>query len=148
VLSLYSRRHKTISNSYKRTGLLHTMERILGIPPMNQMDAMSPLMSECFTNVPDFTSFTALPNNIPLDTMNPGTTNSLASLTSKERYWAKKSMKLDLSKPDQADEDVLNRAVWYSIRGEARYPREVAGARGKGLRRLGLRLIAEKVDKD
>ena len=46
--------------------MLHTMERILGLPPMNQQDAMAPLMFDCFTSVPNFTPYTALPNNVPL----------------------------------------------------------------------------------
>jgi len=80
--------------------------------------------------------------------MNPGTTNSLSSLTGKQRYSAKKSMQLDFSAPDRAQEDVLNRAVWYSIRGEARYPREFTGAHGQGLGKLGLKLIPEMKEKD
>ena len=102
---------------------------------MNQMDAMSPLMTGCFPDVPDFTPYTALSNNIPLDTMNPGT---MAPLSSKERPWAKKSLKLDFSKPDRADEDNLNRNIWHSIKGDARYPSEFAGPHGKGLGPLGL----------
>lgn len=121
------------------------MERILGIPPMNQMDAMSPLMTECFTNVPNITPYTAVPNNIPLDTMNPGTTTAL---TTRQRYWAEKSAELNLSEPDRADEDILNRAVWFSIKGDAPYPQEFVGAHGKGLQKLGLKLIEEIRDDD
>ncbi|EEF62162.1 alkaline phosphatase family protein [Pedosphaera parvula] len=144
VISPYTKRGQTISTFYNQTGVLHTMEQIMGIPPMNQMDAMGPLMFDCFTNVPDFTGYTALSNNIPLDTMNPGTT--AAKMTAEERYWAKKSMKLDFSKPDAADDNTLNRILWHSVKGNVRYPREFAGAHGKGLKKLGL--VITKTSKD
>ena len=66
VISPYTKRGQLISTFYNQAGVLHTMERILGLPPMNQQDAMAPLMFECFTNVPNFTPYTALPSNIPL----------------------------------------------------------------------------------
>jgi len=135
IISPYTKRGQLISTFYNQTGVLHTMEQILGVPPMNQIDAMSPLMSGCFTNVPDYTPFTALRNNIPLDTMNPGTTGIL---TAEQRHWAEKSLTLDLTSPDKADEDIINRAKWHSIKGNAPYPSEFVGAHGKGLKKLGL----------
>src|SRR5206468_3824000 len=44
VVSPYTKRHQTVSSFYGHTGVLHTMEQILGLPPMNQMDAMAQLM--------------------------------------------------------------------------------------------------------
>ncbi len=35
------------------------MELMLGLPPMNQMDATATPMFDCFTNTPDFTAYTA-----------------------------------------------------------------------------------------
>ena len=67
VISPYTRRGQVISTFYNQAGVLHTMQRILGIPPMNQQDAMAPLMSECFTNVPNSSAYTCLPSNIPAD---------------------------------------------------------------------------------
>src|SRR6266704_3139711 len=66
VISPYTKRGQVISTFYNQAGMLHTMEQILGLPPMNQQDAMAPLMFDCFTNVPDFAPYTALPNNVPL----------------------------------------------------------------------------------
>ena len=55
--------------------------------------------------------------------------------------WALKSLELPLDEPDRADEDLLNRIIWHSVKGvNARYPVELAGAHGKGLRKLGLTL--------
>ncbi len=45
--------------------LFRTFELILGLPPMNRYDALATPFWDAFTNVPDFTPFTALPRNIP-----------------------------------------------------------------------------------
>ena len=71
VVSPYTRRGAVVSTQYNQTSLLRTMELMLGLPPMNQMDATATPMTDCFTDTPDFTPFTALTNNIPLDQMNP-----------------------------------------------------------------------------
>jgi autotransporter-associated beta strand protein/YVTN family beta-propeller protein len=140
VVSPYTRRNQVVSTFYNQSGLLHTMEQIMGLPPMNQQDAMGPLMFECFTNKPDFTSYTALPNNINL------ATGGTAMLSSKARYYAKKVQKMDFSKPDLINEDIFNRYIWHSIKGNARYPSEFVGGHGKGLKALGLVLDKSRDD--
>ncbi len=132
VISPYTKRGETVSAFYNQAGVLHTMEQIMGLPPMNQQDAMAPLMFECFTNTPDFTAFNALPNNINL--VSGGT----AQLSPKARYYARKVKKMDFSKPDRLDEDTFNRYIWHSIKGDTRYPAEFVGGHGKGLKQLGL----------
>lgn len=145
VISPYTKRNTTVSTFFNQVGLIHTMEQILGLPPMNQMDAMGPLMSDCFTNTPNFAPYTAVPNNIALNEMNPGTTGKLKG---QDRYWARLSQKMDFSKPDQVNDDVLNRIIWHSIKGKERYPAEFAGAHGKGLKQRGLSASKARVDDD
>jgi len=142
VISPYTKRGQVVSTFYNQAGMLHTMEQIMGLPPMNQQDAMAPLMFDCFTNVPDFTAYTALPNNVPLAQGTVATT----PLTPKQRAWAKKIQKMDFSKPDRINDDTYNRYVWYSIKGDARYPSEFVGGHGKGLKKLGL--VRDKNAKD
>ena len=71
VASPYTRRGAVVHTQYNQTSLLRTMELMLGLPPMNQMDATATPMFDCFTNTPDFTAFDAVTNNVPLDEMNP-----------------------------------------------------------------------------
>lgn len=142
VISPYTKRREVISTFYNQSGVLHTMQRILGLPPMNQMDAMSPLMFDCFTNVPNYTPYTALPNNIPLTEGVSGT----GSLTRKQRYYANKVKKMDFSKPDRINDDVFNRHIWHSIKGDAPYPAKYVGHHGRGLKALGL--VKVKIPKD
>jgi len=136
VISPYTKRRQVISTFYNQPGVLHTMEQILGLPPMNQQDAMSPLMFDCFTNWPDYTPFTALTNNVPLA---QGAVAS-ARPSPKEQYWAKRLRKMDFSKPDGINENLFNRYIWFRIKGDAPYPAKFAGGHGKGLKRLGLSL--------
>src|SRR5205807_2169278 len=99
---------------------LRTIELILGLPPMNQLDATATPMFDCFTNTPNFTPFNAVANNIPLDRMNPEAKNLSDPLLRKEAY---ASARLPLERPDQCPEDTLNRILWHAIKGPlAPYP--------------------------
>src|SRR5208337_2335116 len=70
VASAYTKRRQTISTPYNQAGLVRTIELILGLPPMNQMDAAASPLRDCFTPTPDFTPFLAVANRVPLDRMN------------------------------------------------------------------------------
>ena len=125
VVSPYARRHTVVSNFYNQTSVLRTIEHMLGIPPMNRFDASSPLMTDCFQSEADLTPFTALQNAVPLDEMTGSSGNTVA---------------LRLDKPDQVDDDVMNRLLWRAARGSEPYPARFAGPHGLGLARKGLRL--------
>jgi hypothetical protein len=115
-----------VSSFYNQTSVLHTIELILGIPPMNQMDAMAPVMRECFTDQPDPTPYAALASNVPLDETNP----EPSKLSGKALYWANASLALELDEVDKADEDALNHMIWYSVKGfDTPYPAEFVGTR-------------------
>jgi YVTN family beta-propeller protein len=120
VVSPYTRRKAVVSVNYNQTSLLRTMELMLGLPPMNQMDATATPMSACFTDTPDFAPFKAVPNQVPLDEMNPDPKAISDPLL---RANAIASAKLPLGAPDQCSEDLLNRIVWHAQMGsQAPYP--------------------------
>ena len=120
VVSPYTKRKQTVSTQYNQTSLLRTIELILGLPPMNIMDASATPMFDCFTDQPDFTPFVALPNNIPLDQMNPDPKKVSDRLLRRQAY---ASARLPLDKPDQCPEDLLNRILWHAMKGsDAPYP--------------------------
>jgi hypothetical protein len=119
-ISPYTKRGTVVSTQYNQNSLLRTIELILGLPPMSQFDLVAEPMVDCFTDQPDFTPYKALPNQIPLDQMNP----KLSSLQGKQLYWAKKSKGMPLDEADEADDDVLNRIVWFAMKGyEVPYPK-------------------------
>jgi YVTN family beta-propeller protein len=118
--SPYTRRGVTIRTQYNQTSLLRTMELILGLPPMNQLDATATPMFDCFTSLPDLTPFNAVSNNIPLDRMNPEAKKISDPLLRKNAY---ASARLPLDQPDRCPEDLLNRILWHAMKGsQAPYP--------------------------
>jgi hypothetical protein len=120
VISPYTRRGEVIHSNYNQVSMVRTMELILGLPHMNQLDLIAEPMTDCFQDKPDPRPFTALPNNIPLDEMNP----PLEAVEGTRLYWAEKSMELDLEDVDRANEDTLNRILWHSVKGyDTPYPR-------------------------
>ncbi len=120
VISPYTRRGEVISTQYNQTSVLRTMELMLGLPPMNIMDATASPMFDCFTDQPDFTPFVALTNNVPLDQLNPEPKKVADALLRKHAY---ASARLPLAKPDQCPEDLLNRILWHAMKGpDAPYP--------------------------
>ncbi len=124
VISPYSKRKFVDSTNYNQTGMVKTIELILGLPPMNQLDLSATPMRHCSQAEPDLTPYVAVPNKVPLDEMN----RSLDKLQGKALYWAQKSLALSFAKEDEADEDTLNRILWHATRGyDTPYPERPAG---------------------
>jgi len=120
VASAYTRHGVVVHTQYNQTSLLRTMELMLGLPPMNQMDATATPMFDCFTNQSDFTAFDAVTNNVPLDEMNKPP-RQIADVQSRQD--AIVSAKLPLDKEDRCPEGVFNRILWRAMKGsQAPYP--------------------------
>ena len=114
VLSPYSRLRKTVHSHYDQLSMLHTIQQILGLKPLNLLVLSAPLMRDCFGDTPDLRPYSALKNRIPLDEMNP----AKEALSGKARYWARVAeTRLSLDLDDEANDDILNRMIWYSTRG-------------------------------
>ena len=90
------------------------MELILGLPPMNQLDAAAIPMFDCFTEKPDFAPFTAVPNVVPLDIINPPPEKISDPALRRD---AIVSAKLPLDRLDACPEDVFNRIIWRAMKG-------------------------------
>jgi YVTN family beta-propeller protein len=126
AISPYTRRKYVDRTCYNQTGMVKTIELILGLPPMNQLDLSATPMRRCFQEKADLTPYKCVKNEVPLDEMNP----PLSKLRGKALYWAKKSLALNFAKEDEADEETLNRILWHSARGyDTPYPRGSANRR-------------------
>lgn len=120
VVSAYTKRRQVVSTQYNQTSLLRTIELILGLPPMNQMDATATPMFDCFSEVPDLRPFDAVTNNIPLDQMNQEPKKISDAVLRRDAY---ASARLPLQKADQCPEDQLNRILWHAMKGsQTPYP--------------------------
>lgn len=113
-ISPYTRRKSVDSTNYNQTGMVRTIELVLGLPPMNQMDSSATPMSGCFQDEPDLTPYDVIPSNIPLDQMNPDTK---AITDPAQLHWAQESIKMDLTDVDRADENTFNRILWHARKG-------------------------------
>jgi hypothetical protein len=120
VISPYTKRNAVVHTQYNHTSLLRTMEMILGIPPMNQLDATATPMFDCFTTVPDFTAFGVVTNQVPLDEMNPNPKDIKDAQLRKD---AVVSARLPLDKEDECPEDLFNHILWRAMKGsQTPYP--------------------------
>jgi YVTN family beta-propeller protein len=113
AISPYIKRNRVNSTLYTIINMFRTMEQILGLPPLNQFDLAAEPMFDLFMSKPDLTPFTALPNRIPLDEMNP----PLSALKGLQRELARFSMTINTSEPDSSPADLLNRTIWHSVKG-------------------------------
>lgn len=106
VISPYTKRKTVDSTMYSTSSMLRTMELILNVEPMSQFDAAARPMYECFGPTLDATPFKHRAARI-----------ALTSVNKPDAWGAALSLKMDFSKEDAADDILLNRIVWKSIRG-------------------------------
>src|SRR5438094_2021654 len=71
AISPYTKRKYVDHTAYNQTGMVKTIELILGLPPMHQLDLSATPMRNCFQSQPDLTPYTCLPNRVALTEMNP-----------------------------------------------------------------------------
>ncbi len=107
VIGPFVKRNKVIHTLYTTTGILHTIELILGLPSMSQYDAAATPLYDCFTADIDTTEYTALPNNIDLQERNP-VKGKLAEL----------SANIDLSDVDRVPDLLFSEIIWKAVKGE------------------------------
>ncbi len=102
------------SRFYSTVSVVRTMESLLGLPPMNNNDAFSSLISTLFTGPGDQPPYDA-------DTSNRD--NGLIYLANaKNAVGAKASMKMDFSREDRAPTEKLNVILWKDAMGNAPVP--------------------------
>ena len=119
-ISPWAKRSAVVSTRYNTTSVIRTIEQILGLPVMNQFDASATPMFDCFRDVPDFTPFTAVPNRVPLDQMNPAPAAIADPVLRRD---AVASARMNFGEPDRAPEDQLNLILWRALKGSgAPYP--------------------------
>ncbi|MFM6924953.1 MAG: alkaline phosphatase family protein, partial [Ferruginibacter sp.] len=106
VAGPYVKRNFVDHTAYTTSGMLRTMELILGIAPMSQYDAGATPLWRSFTSTPDYTSFKALPSNIDLKDKNVAW-NELA----------RQSETFDLTKEDRVPDMQFSEVIWKAVKG-------------------------------
>jgi hypothetical protein len=87
------------------------MEMLLGISPMNQLDA-SAVPMDIFGETPDLTPYKAVLPSIAADNLMTRKPKDKATAE-----WMKKSMQQNFAHADLADPNVLNAVIWFACKG-------------------------------
>jgi DNA-binding beta-propeller fold protein YncE len=99
---------------YTTVNVVHTMETLLNLPPMNQFDAYAPVMGSLFSGSG---------NQPPYKADYRNQKNGL--IYERNRHdapGAKLSSRMDFSRPDAAGAEPLNRVLWQDQKGSAPMP--------------------------
>jgi hypothetical protein len=91
---------------YSTSSMLHTIELILGIPPMSQYDASATPMWRCFNNTAGHKPFTSKPCLVDLNDKNRDVSK-----------WSELSDRFDFSKEDRAPDALFNEVIWRAVKG-------------------------------
>lgn len=107
VAGPYVKRNEAIHSMYSTSGVLRTIELILGLPPMSQYDASALPLYECFTGKPNFSPYTVKPAEVNLEQRNVADNKSSI-----------RSAHFNFSKEDAIPDLDLNEVIWKYVKGE------------------------------
>jgi DNA-binding beta-propeller fold protein YncE len=99
---------------YTTVNMIHTLESLLGLPPMNLNDAYAPLMAGLFSGAGDQPAFSADARNLK--------NGLIYEVNKRTAFGAKISSGMDFSRPDAAGATKLNRVLWRDQMGNAPMP--------------------------
>jgi len=99
---------------YTTVSMIHTMEDLLGLPPMNLFDAHAPLFAALFAGPGTQPPYQADDKNLR--------SGLLYQMNDKKAPGAKESSRMDFSRPDAADAQALNAILWQNAKGSAAMP--------------------------
>ncbi len=106
VIGPYVKRHFVDHTMYSTSGVLKTMELILGLPPMTQYDLAAHPILHSITDTADVKSYTAIKPDIDMNKLN-----------TRYSYGAKLSEKLNFSHADAIPDGEYNKIIWKAVRG-------------------------------
>jgi hypothetical protein len=102
------------SRFYTTVNMMHTMETLLGLPPMNQNDGHAPVMAPLFSGPG---------SQPPYDVDVSNRENGLIyKINPPKGQGAKESEKMDFSRPDAVNTQVLNAILWRDRKGNVPMP--------------------------
>jgi YVTN family beta-propeller protein len=133
VISAYNRPGALVHEFHNTVSFIRTMELLLGLAPMNLLDATATPL-DIFRREPDLRPYkAALPDLADDNLLTPPAPNAAAL------YWMRRTAEQDIEHADMADPRVLNEAIWFSVRGAATPMPEPARLPAFDAMRLGLR---------
>ncbi len=102
---------------YTTVSLIHTMEALLGLPPMNHHDAWAPVFGPVFAGSGDHPAFTANYSNRD--------NGLIYTMNTPESKGSRESERMDFAHADAVDTELLNRILWEDVKGDVPMPSPV-----------------------
>ena len=138
LISAYNRPGALIHEFHNTVSLIRTIELLLGIEPMNQLDATATPIN-IFRAEPDLRPYKALLPNVALDNLLTPPPRDAATA-----YWMRRTEEQDMAHADMADPEILNRIIWFSVKGNIPMP-EISRLPAFDAMRLGLQEEREEI---
>ena len=138
LISAYNRPGALIHEFHNTVSLIRTIELLLGIEPMNQLDATATPVN-IFRAEPDLRPYKALLPNVALDNLITPPPRDAATL-----YWMRRTEEQNLERADMADPEILNRIIWFSVKGDIPMP-SIARLPAFDAMRIGLQEEHEEI---
>lgn len=132
AISAYNRPGALVHKFHSTVSMIRTIELLLGIAPMNQLDA-SAIPMDIFKETPDLTPYKAVLPTIALDNLLTHKPKDKATAE-----WMKKSERQNFAHADMADPTVLNAIIWFACTGSGANPPEAARLPAYQAMRLGI----------
>jgi len=107
VAGAYVKRNTVTHNMYSTSGVLRTIELILGLPPMSQYDAAALPLYDCFNNTADLSPYVAKRAEVDLKKRNIADNES-----------SRRSQSFNFAKEDKVPDLELNDVIWKYVKGE------------------------------
>ncbi len=93
------------------TDVLATIEELLGLGTLSQFDHFGRPLHDIWRTAPDLRPYVVITPAVNLDEVNPANTRE-----------ARESAAIDLRFEDRVDDELFNRILWRTIKGNAPYP--------------------------
>jgi len=116
IISAYNRPGALIHEFHSTVSVIRTLEMLLGIAPMNQLDATATPVN-IFRSEADLRPYKAILPDVAL--------NNLVNAPARDAttaYWMRQTEQQDLTHADMANPWILNQIIWFSVRPEKSMP--------------------------
>ncbi|HEY7287854.1 MAG TPA: alkaline phosphatase family protein [Vicinamibacterales bacterium] len=106
VASPFAKKSFVDHTFYTTSGVLRTIELILGIEPMSQYDAAATPLFNAFTGTPSLNTYQRVMPRVPMDEKNTASA-----------FGALESLAMNFVEEDRTPEVLLNEIIWRSVKG-------------------------------
>jgi len=116
LISAYNRPGALVHEFHNTVSLIRTIELLLGMEPMNQLDATATPI-DIFRAEADLRPYKVMLPDVALDNLVTPPPRDAATA-----YWMRRTEEQNLERADMANPEILNRIIWFSVKGATPMP--------------------------